>query len=305
MVTSAPALHLRVRLDIAYDGTDFSGWAAQPGLRTVQGTLEAALARILPAAVRLTVAGRTDAGVHALGQVAHLDLDAPAQTALRGSRRGVETKSDDELALALGHRLGGVLNPEGDLTVRAAQLVSLDFDARFSALWRAYSYRIADRLTPANPLRRRDTLRLGMVRLDLAAMQAAADALVGLSDFATFCKARPEATTIRELQQFRFERDHDGTVIATVRADAFCHSMVRALIGGCLAVGTGRLTDGELGELHRRAERTSRFAVVPPHGLTLVEVGYPEPSEWAARAQQIRARRDLADADLSSDEVVA
>lgn len=298
---------VRVRLGIAYDGTNFSGWAKQPGLRTVQGELEAAIHRLFQRVdaepIQLTVAGRTDAGVHATGQVAHLDLTpdhldvlASKRGHLSGSRAEVPSSGVEgprgAVGRALAHRLTGILGADADVVITSAELVSTDFDARFSAVWRSYRYRIADAQTAPNPLRRFDTAQVAGV-LDVAAMQQAADTVLGLREFATFCKAREEATTIRELQRFDWARDEDGVVFAELRADAFCHSMVRALVGGCVAAGLARFAPAHLGKLQAAASRTSAFAVMPALGLTLTEVGYPPPGEWAARSHAIRAKRTL------------
>lgn len=288
---------VRVRLGIAYDGTNFSGWAKQPGLRTVQGELETAIERLFQRLavepVQLTVAGRTDAGVHATGQVAHLDLTEEHQLSLLPSNRaGSRAESRDDVAAALKRRVTGILGADADVVLTSAEVIGPDFDARFSATWRSYRYRIADAQTAPNPLRRFDTAHIPGT-LDVAAMQQAADTLLGLREFATFCKAREEATTIRELQQFDWSRDDEGFVTAELRADAFCHSMVRALVGGCVAAGLTRFTPAHLAKLQAAATRTSEFAVMPAHGLTLTEVGYPEPGEWASRANSIRAKRTL------------
>lgn len=283
----------RVRLGLAYDGTNFSGWAIQPGLRTVQGVLEAALETLfqrLGPAPKLTVAGRTDAGVHALGQVAHLDLTPEQLQLVLASERADRAASNP--AMALRRRMSGLLGATADVAVTSAEFVSDDFDARFSAEWRRYQYRIADQLSTPNPLRRFDTSAVPTT-LDVAAMQAAADTVLGLHDFATFCKARPEATTIRTLQAFNWHRDDTGVLIATIQADAFCHSMVRALVGGCVAVGQARFTAEHLAELRAAARRTGEFVVMPANGLTLVAVGYPPPQEWAERADRIRAKRTM------------
>jgi tRNA pseudouridine38-40 synthase len=265
---------VRVRLDISYDGTDFSGWALQPGRRTVQAVLQDALALVLRlAAVPLTVAGRTDAGVHATGQVAHLDLPAT-----------VWAESRDRLV----HRLAGVL-PD-DVRVRSVREVPPGFDARFGALWRRYEYRICDREGGADPLRRRFVLawRRG---LDDALMSAAAAKLVGLHDFVAFCRWRATGTTIRTLERLDVERDGDE-LICTVQADAFCHSMVRSLVGALVAVGEGRRPVDWPAELLTHGKRSDDVGVAPAHGLTLVEVGYPPDDQLAARARQTRVRRD-------------
>jgi len=277
---------VRIRLDIAYDGTHFRGWARQPGLRTVQGTLEEALARIVAGTPQLTVAGRTDAGVHASGQVAHLDLDDAQQARLAASRR-----SESDPVAALARRVRGVLSSYSDVTVHRTTLAPDGFDARFSAVWRRYAYRIADDVTGYDPLRREFTTTV-RAALDVAAMDEAARSLRGLHDFAAYCKPREEATTIRTLLEFDWRRDDEGAIVANVKADAFCHSMVRALVGACVAVGQGRLAVEDVVRLREQATRTSEFAVLAARGLVLTEVGYPEPELMAARAEQTRARRD-------------
>ncbi|SFB02849.1 tRNA pseudouridine(38-40) synthase TruA [Cellulomonas marina] len=282
---------VRLRLDLAYDGTDFAGWARQPGLRSVQGVLEDALATVLrtaardEAAPRLVVAGRTDAGVHARGQVAHVDVTAVAWAAAGG--RGGRSSED-----ALVARLGGLL-PD-DLVVRRVAVAPAGFDARFSALRRRYAYRVCDDPAGRDPLHRASVL-WHRRRLDVAAMDAAAGELVGLHDFAAFCKPREGATTIRRLERFGWERPPDGPdaglVVAAVQADAFCHSMVRALVGASLAVGEGRRPVGWPAGLLASRSRAGGAAVVAAHGLTLEEVGYPDDDALAARADATRARR--------------
>jgi tRNA pseudouridine38-40 synthase len=257
---------LRVRLDLSYDGTEFSGWAVQPGRRTVQGTVQDALATVLRLpSVALTVAGRTDAGVHATGQVVHCDLPA--------------------LPPDLVRRLAGVL--PGDVAVTAAAVVPQVFDARFGALWRRYEYRIAD--GGVSPLRRRFVLDHRRV-LDVAAMAEAATQLTGLHDFAAFCRRREGATTRRTLLAFEVVRAEDE-IVCTIRADAFCHSMVRSLVGALLAVGEGRRASSWPASLLARTLRADEVGVAPAHGLTLVEVRYPPAAELAERAAQTRARR--------------
>lgn len=261
---------MRLRIDLAYDGTDFHGWAAQPGLRTVQGELSAALATVLRvASVDLVCAGRTDAGVHARGQVAHCDVDAPLDHPVR--------------------RLNGVL--PHDVRVRRVADAPEGFDARFSALWRRYAYRVADTPEALDPLQRRHVLAWPRP-LDLDAMNLASQALVGLRDFASFCKQREGATTIRTLQELAWSRDAAGLAVATVRADAFCHSMVRSLVGCLLAIGEGRRPPEWAAEVLEAGARDSAVAVVHAHGLTLEEVAYPADEELAARAQTTMARRD-------------
>ncbi|WP_309105204.1 tRNA pseudouridine(38-40) synthase TruA [Microbacterium sp.] len=290
---AAGAPVVRLRLGIAYDGTDFTGWSRQPGLRTVQGVLEEALATLFRrtgTAPRLTVAGRTDTGVHALGQVAHLDVEEPALAQVVRPRR--EHHADASAEATLARRLSGILGADADVVITSAERAPRGFDARFSAMWRRYEYRIADAGALRDPLQRRRTVTWPK-RLDASAMDAAARSLLGLHDFAAFCRPREGATTIRTLQSYRWERDDDGVLVASLQADAFCHSMVRALVGACVAVGEGRLAASEVFALLRAAERTNAFTVMPAKGLVLTEVGYPDDEELAARAVQTRARREL------------
>ncbi|CAH0128641.1 tRNA pseudouridine(38-40) synthase TruA [Microbacterium sp. Bi128] len=279
---------MRIRLDISYDGTHFRGWARQPGLRTVQGAIEDALTRILGGEPRLVVAGRTDAGVHASGQVAHLDLDVDQLARLPRRRRdGDET----DAVAALAGRVRGVLGAYPDVTVRRTSVAPEGFDARFSAVWRRYSYRIADLSTGYDPLDRARTTSV-KAHLDVEAMDAAARSLIGLHDFAAYCKAREEATTIRTLLEFDWHRASDGAVTANVRADAFCHSMVRALVGACVAVGEGRIGVDRVLDIRDAGARTPDTKVLAARGLVLAEVGYPADELLASRAEQTRNRRD-------------
>jgi tRNA pseudouridine38-40 synthase len=276
-----------LRLDISYDGTNFAGWTKQPTLRTVQGELEVALATIFQrhgSAPTLTVAGRTDAGVHATGQVAHLDL-TEAQLASLDERRGQSG------AESLSRRLNGIAGLNSDIVVRSSAVAPAGFDARFAAIWRRYEYRVEDASRPRNPLVRGFTLSYPAV-LDAARMNEAAASLLGLHDWASYCKPREGGTTIRTLQEFSWRRLSDGTLLAEVKADAFCHSMVRSLVGASIAVGEGKLAVPDLSRLRDDHERTSAFKVAPAKGLTLVEVGYPPDEQLAARVEQTRARRD-------------
>ena len=268
---------VRLRLDLGYDGTDFHGWARQPGLRTVQQTVEEALWRSLrlrePPA--LTVAGRTDAGVHARGQVAHADV--PEQAWMEGEG-------------AVERRLSRLL--PGDIRIRSVRHAEPGFDARFSALSRRYSYRVCDAPALADPLRRRDTLwyRCG---LDLDEMNAAALACIGEHDFAAFCRRREGATTIRALSRLDWARAEQGVAVATVIADAFCHNMVRALVGAMLSVGDGSRPGRWLADVLGARSRDPAVGVAPPHPLCLEEVAYPDAAGLAARALITRRTREL------------
>jgi tRNA pseudouridine38-40 synthase len=264
-----------VRLDLGYDGTEFHGWAAQPGLRTVEGTLGQALAKIIRRPVGLTVAGRTDAGVHARGQVAHLDLTE----AELGRLTGLE---------ALARRLNAVL-PD-DVRVWAASAPGAEFDARFSALWREYRYRIADQRAACDPLERAFTW--WTAPLDAAAIAQAGRALVGEHDFTAFCVPRPGASNVREVLKLRVERVGPGRLEIWARADAFCHRMVRFTVGALVAVGRGRRPVRWVGEVLAARRRDSAVEAAPARGLTLERVAYPtNPADLAVRAAQTRSRR--------------
>ena len=266
---------VRVRLDIGYDGTGFSGWARQPGRRTVQQTLEDALARVLslPEPAPLTAAGRTDAGVHAQGQVAHADIPA-GRWAASGP--------------AAVRRLARLLPP--DVRVHGAILAPPGFDARFSAIWRRYAYRVCDDPALADPLARHRTL-WHRSRLDIEVMNEAAQGCLGEHDFAAFCRRREGASTVRTLLRLDWARTGPAVAEATVVADAFCHNMVRALVGAMLKVGEGRRPPGWPAQALAARVRDPAAPVVPPHGLCLVEVGYPADAGLAARAAAARQRR--------------
>ena len=267
---------MRLRLDIGYDGSGFHGWATQTGLRTVQGELEVWIQRVLRLTTppQLVVAGRTDAGVHARGQVAHLDLpdDSPAA----------------EVAALLQRRLRRAL--PADVQVRRVGIAEPGFDARFSAIWRRYTYRLTD--TIPDPLLRHQVAAV-TVGLDLDLHNSAAGALLGLHDFAAFCRAREGATTVRELQLVEAVRAPAGHVEITVRADAFCHSMVRSLVGALVEVAGRRRDAAWLAALLDAGSRSGEVPVMPAHGLVLEEVGYPPADRLAARAREARARRSL------------
>ena len=271
---------VRWRLDISYDGTNFSGWAAQAGRRTVQGELETWITRILrldePA--QLVCAGRTDAGVHARGQVAHLDL-APT----------VITDGGDLLIRRLNRVLGG------DCVVRRISVAPPGFDARFAAIWRRYVYRLKDDNVPPDPLYRYQIAQVS-AQVDLARMNEEAATLIGLRDFGAFCRRKDGASTIRTLLELTGRRVPSGptagVIECTVRADAFCHSMVRSLVGALVAVATGQRDHAWLAAITERGVRDSTIMVMPAAGLTLEEVGYPADHELATRALEARAVRE-------------
>jgi tRNA pseudouridine38-40 synthase len=280
-----PAELVRLRLDIAYDGTEFAGWAVQDEQRTVAGVLESALSTVFRTPVRLFAAGRTDTGVHATGQVAHLDI---AREALPNAYPRQPRTGDTEFA-PLIRRLAKLL-PE-DVRVRRIGRAPTGFDARFSALRRHYAYRLSLASYGVEPQQAR-YITPWPRSLDVDAMRAASATLVGLHDFAAFCRQRPGATTIRDLQRLEWVCDGD-LVTAYVSADAFCWSMVRSLIGALLAVGEGRREPGWCATLLGASGRSSDFAAAPARGLTLVSVDYPPDDELAARVTVTRDLRSL------------
>ena len=269
----------RFRMDLAYDGTDFSGWAKQPGLRTVQGEILRALEQIFGTSKEdfgIRVAGRTDAGVHADHQVCHIDL-GPEQL----SRLG---RSDFS-----AKRLNGLL-PD-DVRILSVATAPEGFDARFSATGRRYRFLLADSNCQPDPKRSRYSLEV-KGELDLDRMNQAAKNLIGLKDFGAFCKPREGATTIRELRKLVVQRLQDQEIEVSLEADAFCHNMVRAIVGSLIAVGLGKLTPEELAGIQVTAKRVSKFKVVDAKGLSLSGISYPEDSELANQAEKARNKRD-------------
>jgi len=263
---------VRVRLDLAYEGTAYAGWARQNDQPSVQAVVEDALGVVLRSEPpRLTVAGRTDAGVHARGQVAHVDV--PAEVA------------GDALLL---RRLNGLLPL--DVRVLSAAPAAAGFDARFAAVSRTYCYRIADRPALLDPLKRAFVLVRDR-ELDLPAMREACQPMIGVHDFAAYCRRREGATTVRGLLQLDWERSDRGLAVMTVEADAFCHSMVRSLVGAMIAVGEGRRTPNWPSSLLTLGSRSSEVLVAPPHGLVLEAVAYPPDDELLARQDITRRLR--------------
>jgi tRNA pseudouridine38-40 synthase len=270
----------RLRLDLSYEGTVYAGWATQPDHPTVQAHVEQALtvALRLPSPARVWCAGRTDAGVHARGQVAHIDIP-----------RDALVMTFERLAIQLR-----ALLPD-DIVVHSIQEVSTDFDARFSCLWRRYEYFIDDRGRGLDPLTRAFVVE-NYRPLDVDTINAASTPFLGLRDFAAFCKPRPGRTTIRELMEFRWSRTDAGLVRVDVKADAFCHSMVRFLVGVMLPVGEGSKSvewPANILASGSRPDGEPGFNLAPAKGLVLAEVAYPDDSELAARAAATRGRRTL------------
>jgi tRNA pseudouridine38-40 synthase len=287
-MTDEPAIDsgggfVRLRLDIAYDGTEFAGWAVQAGQRTVAGVLDDALSTVFRTPVQLRAAGRTDTGVHATGQVAHVDVpaDALAHAYPRATRPG------NSEFLPLVRRLARFL--PADVRVLDINRAAPGFDARFSALRRHYVYRLSTAPYGVEPHEARFVTAWPRP-LDADAMNVASRDLLGLNDFAAFCRQREGATTIRDLQRLDWARD-GYHITAHVTADAFCWSMVRSLVGALLAVGEHRREPGWCATLLTSTRRSSDFAAAPPQGLTLVGVDYPPDDQLEARTSITRDLR--------------
>jgi tRNA pseudouridine38-40 synthase len=265
----------RLRLDIAYDGTNYSGWATQPGKRTMQDMVEEAISRIVRYDVDSIVAGRTDAGVHATGQVIHVDIpDAPL--------------ADDMTFIDLRYKLNRILDE--DLRVMNISDAPQGFHARFSALRRFYTYKILDNNEVIAPLSRYDVAPWYRP-LDVDLMNQASALVLGHHDFAAFCKFKEGGTTIRTLERYEWRRDSEGLLIADVVADAFCYSMVRNLVGAVVCVADGRKDPSWIQELLANKERVSDSLVFPARGLSLTRVDYPSDDELLDRARMTIGKR--------------
>ena len=261
----------RLRIELAYDGTNFSGWATQPERRTVQTCIEEAISKIARVNVETIVAGRTDAGVHATGQVIHVDV--PEEMGL-----------DD-----LGYKLNRILDE--DVRIDKIDIAPPAFHARFSALRRYYEYRILDENKVIPPLARLNTASWYRP-LDVDLMNHASALLLGTHDYAAFCKYREGGTTIRTLETYQWRRDREGYLVADVVADAFCYSMVRNLVGAIVCVADGRKDPEWISTLLENKERVSDSLVFPARGLTLYKVDYPDAAELLERAKKTVARRE-------------
>ncbi|MFC0266292.1 tRNA pseudouridine synthase A [Alloscardovia macacae] len=318
---------MRLRIDLAYDGTEFHGWARQTGQRTVQGELEAGLAKILrlsPEEVQVTVAGRTDAGVHAVGQVCHVDVAEEVLERAIGHMTGVSASE------ALFRRVSRVV--PGDMSIFSLEPAPEGFDARFSASDRVYVYRVADASAQRDPRLARMVLRVDD-ELDVHAMNEAVSSTVGLHDFGSFALPNPGGTTIREVKYAAWQRVPDmlltpdgvygggaqasatqavgaapssgagvaygiraaesGLLTFTIIADAFARNMVRSLVGASIAVGRGKKTVSWFHEKVAHPQREGLTGPAPACGLTLERVNYPSDALLAQRADAIRAVRTL------------
>ncbi|MEX2324649.1 MAG: tRNA pseudouridine(38-40) synthase TruA [Nitriliruptoraceae bacterium] len=254
---------VRLRIDLAYDGTPFAGFARQIDQRTVQGDLEAALEQLLGQPVRTTCAGRTDRGVHALAQVVHVDVDPTIERANRNLAAPAE----------FARRLDAATSRA--ITIWQVTAVADDFDARFSATERRYRYRIVDDVVAANPVRRHDRWRVD-APLDADIMHAAAQTLIGEHDYASFCRKAPGRTTVRRITSAQVARVAPGRIDIVMCGTAFCHQQVRAITGCLVDVGSGRQEPGWIADVLAARDRSAAARVAPPHGLTLEFVGYGE-----------------------------
>lgn len=261
----------RLRIDLAYDGSNFAGWAKQPDRRTVQECIEEALAKISRITPETIVAGRTDAGVHATGQVIHVDLP--------------ESVSLDDLVYKLNRIL------DDDVRIHNISIAPQAFHARFSALRRYYRYKILDDNKVLDPLARLD-VETWYRQLDLDVMNKTSALLLGEHDFAAFCKYREGATTIRTLEKYEWKRSPEGFLVADIVADAFCYSMVRNLVGAVVCVADGRFDPEWIVGVLNNKERVSDSLVFPARGLTLYQVDYPNDAELLERAKKTIARRN-------------
>ena len=262
----------RLRIDLAYDGSNFAGWAKQPDRRTVQECIEEALAKISRITPETIVAGRTDAGVHATGQVIHVDL--PESVAL-----------DD-----LVYKLNRILDE--DVRIHNISIAPEAFHARFSALRRRYRYKILDENKVLDPLARLD-VATWYRPLDLDVMNKTSALLLGEHDFAAFCKYREGATTTRTLERYEWKRSAEGFLVADIVADAFCYSMVRNLVGAVVCVADGRFDPEWIVGVLNNKERVSDSLVFSGRGLTLYQVDYPSDAELLERAKITIARRNV------------
>jgi tRNA pseudouridine38-40 synthase len=272
----------RYRIDLAYDGTDFYGFSKQSAHRTVAGELLSGLVKIFgedDEDFRMRVAGRTDAGVHAQAQVAHLDL-TPEQ--LKRVRRGH----------GVAERLNKII--DSDVRVTAFEEADPGFHARFSALSRRYRYSIADRSVTPNPMTSRYMLEI-LWNLEVAPMIEVAKEFMGLRDFRAFCKERDGTTTIRELREISVKRRPNGVIDIEVEADAFCHNMVRSVVGALMSAGSGRTTAKEVRKALKGQRNEHAYKVQAPQGLTLIKISYPAKSKLGAQAELTQRMRTLDD----------
>jgi tRNA pseudouridine38-40 synthase len=271
--TANPSGLFRIRAKMAYDGTNYAGFGKQPDQISIQGELEKAIKQIFGQSVKSIAAGRTDRGVHARGQWAHFDLPEKNWRKVKDAR----------------YSLNQVL--PADIRILEIEKVSNDFDARYSALWRRYSYWIVDKHNHNDPLRR-NYVHQYVHELDLAKLKKASKKLIGLHDFATYCKPRENSSTVRNLMQFDWQIV-DGVYVAELKADAFCYGLVRNLLGAVLPAGAGLIAVDEPFDRLNKRKRSFTISQVPARGLILEEVAYPDPTKWASQVKITKKPRIL------------
>jgi tRNA pseudouridine38-40 synthase len=261
----------RLRVDLTYEGTNFSGWAKQPNERTVQEEVEKALSMITQTKVATIVAGRTDAGVHAKHQVIHTDL--PTQTDINN----------------LAFRLNQIL--DADIRVLTAQWAPDNFHARFTAISRTYQYKIIDAGKVTAPLDRHDSTEW-FRPLDIELMNSGSKLLLGVHDFFAFCKFREGGSTIKNLLKFNWYRDEKDVVICEISADSFRYNMVRNLVGAAVCVGEGRFKPEWMFDTLKNKERIPDSYVFPAKGLTLISVQYPPVEQYLSNYENYLATQE-------------
>lgn len=273
LVTNVAEGFIRIRGEVAYDGRDFSGWGMQPDQRTVQGVIEEAFTQIIQGPRTIVqCAGRTDAGVHASGQVMHLDIPIAWSDRLTDLCYKVNQLLDD------------------DVVIKALVHTDQNFDARFAALSRSYTYLIHEGLR--DPLSR-ERVYQHRSYLDVEAMNDASKLLLGLHDFSAFCRKTDYGSSIRNLQKFSWTRTDDGLIRVDITSDAFCYSMVRALVGAVISIGEGKRTKEWLAQYLAGAVKDPGVFMAPGHPLTLTHVEYPDESEYAARIEKTLKNRQV------------
>ena len=249
----------RLRVDLTYDGTNFSGWAKQPNQRTIQEEFEKALTTILRTPVTTIVAGRTDAGVHAKHQVLHSDIPIDSQI--------------DNLTFRLNQFL------TDEIRVLRTAWAPVNFHARFTAQSRTYQYKIIDGGQVTAPLDRYDSVEW-FRKLDINLMNLGSNLLLGEHDFFAYCKFREGGSTVKNLLKFEWHRDENSIVIGEIQANSFRYNMVRNLVGAAVCVGEGRFEPKWMKKVLDERLRVSDSYVFPAKGLTLISISYPEMDQY-------------------------
>ncbi|NBQ59835.1 MAG: tRNA pseudouridine(38-40) synthase TruA [Actinobacteria bacterium] len=249
----------RLRVDLTYDGTNFSGWAKQPNQRTIQEEFEKALTTILRTPVTTIVAGRTDAGVHAKHQVLHSDIPIDSQI--------------DNLTFRLNQFL------TDEIRVLRTAWAPVNFHARFTAQSRTYQYKIIDGGQVTAPLDRYDSVEW-FRKLDINLMNLGSNLLLGEHDFFAYCKFREGGSTVKNLLKFEWHRDENSIVIGEIQANSFRYNMVRNLVGAAVCVGEGRFEPKWMKKVLDERLRVSDSYVFPAKGLTLISISYPEIDQY-------------------------